>query len=300
MASEGPFRRPAWSWNRVSQEQDDPSVQDDTPGSFPVGEGSVEPDTKEHRSENAEQSTAPSNEDGSHADAPRPKQRFGPRTCRICLEVIHPHIDMPPEGIASVLHPAPRVTYTSEDADLGRLIRPCKCKGSQRYVHEGCLQAWRYTDGSGRRKNMWECPTCRFKYRLERLWFSNMITNTAMEIVLTLSIMLLAIFLLGFVADPIIDLYLDPVSTLATLPTGRKFRYTVEDEISTWPEHFLKGFMSLGLLGVIKAFFSLPVWHIRGGLGGFGRARAGGGRNRLENISWTVVILGIMTFLYVS
>jgi hypothetical protein len=34
-------------------------------------------------------------------------------------------------------------------------------------------------------------------------------------------------------------------------------------------------------------------------MGGGGR-RGGTGRQRLENISWTVVIIGVITFLYVS
>jgi hypothetical protein len=40
-------------------------------------------------------------------------------------------------------------------------------------------------------------------------------------------------------------------------------------------------------------------FHIRNG-GVLGHRRRGGGRDRLEDISWTVVVIGIITFLAVS
>ena len=83
---------------------------------------------------------------------------------------------------------------------------------------------------------------------------------------------------------------------------------TLEGERSGWVEHFAKGFTSLGLLGFVKVFFAMgPWWNIRqGGLlgGGGGRnrraGRQAGGRERLENISWTVIVIGVLTFLYVN
>lgn len=123
---------------------------------------------------------------------------------------------------------------------------------------------------------------------------------------LTLFIFFTAIFLLGFVADPIINLYLDPYDTI----TNRRSAYdddlfNLED--SSWSFHLLKGFASLGLLGCVKAFFTVSPWtwyNIRtaGGLGGSrGRTGAGTtGRDRVANISWLVILPGVGTFLYVS
>lgn len=117
--------------------------------------------------------------------------------------------------------------------------------------------------------------------------------------------MLLTIFAFGFVADPIINLYLDPYDTITSIPSQKLSDFHLESEDGSWAEHFLKGVASLGLLGFVKAFFAMSPWHwwnLRqtGVLGG-GRARRGGtGRDRLENISWGLVIIGIMTFLYVS
>jgi hypothetical protein len=125
------------------------------------------------------------------------------------------------------------------------------------------------------------------------------------QVVLTLLILWVTVFLLGFVAEPILKLYLDPVTTLTTNP-WTTFREPLlvleEDEDWTWYEHLLKGFASLGLLGFVKAAFVMSPWewfNVRMAVGG-GRRRGGTGRERLENISMTMIMMGVATFLYVS
>jgi hypothetical protein len=153
------------------------------------------------------------------------------------------------------------------------------------------------------RRNYWECPTCKFRYRLERMRWSRYISSRLTQIVLTLAIMLFTVFVFGFVADPIINLYLDPLDTITSIPSGGIPAIQFEDEEGSWIEHFVKGLASLGLLGFVKVFFALGPFqwlNIRynGILGG--HRRRGGGRDRLEDISWTVVIIGVITFLAVS
>lgn len=41
---------------------------------------------------------------------------------------------------------------TEEDAESGKLISPCKCKGSQAVVHRNCLQKWRTFGGEKRKE----------------------------------------------------------------------------------------------------------------------------------------------------
>jgi hypothetical protein len=134
--------------------------------------------------------------------------------------------------------------------------------------------------------------------------WSRAITSTFTQIIITLAIMLTTIFVFGFIADPIINLYLDPYETITSLPTRGTHAIQFEDEESTWLEHFLKGMASLGLLGFVKVIFAMSPWHWwnlrNSGLLGGGRGRAANGRDRMENISWTVVIIGIVTFLAVS
>lgn len=248
----------------------------------------------------------PQEEGGEEHEANPPPQfqrHYSPRQCRICLEEVLPTYEPLTEGISSILNPSPSVKYISSDPSSGRLLRPCKCRGSQKYVHEGCLQEWRLADPAMGRRNYWECPTCKFRYRLERMKWSRYISSRLMQIVITLAIMLFTIFVFGFVADPIINLYLDPLDTITSIPSGGIPAIQFEDEGGSWIEHFVKGLASLGLLGFVKVFFALGPFqwfNIRhNGLLG-GHRRRGGGRDRLEDISWTVVIIGVVTFLAVS
>lgn len=286
----------SWSW---SKEADALNQTSTPPGAFAFDEDdnlhTEEPHfTKNNRTEEPNQEQ---------------KQKHYPsRTCRICLEVVQPTYETGPEGIVGMLSPAPKIQYISESPESGRLIRPCKCKGSQRYVHEGCLLAWRMTnlDATGHQINYYECPTCKFKYRIERMKWSRWISSIFTQILLTLSILFLTIFILGFIADPIINLYLDPLDTITSLGSSTDYYYEDEDVTwaEAWAEHILKGLTSLGLLGAVKAFLAMSPWqwwNLRSvGVIGRGGARAGTGRNRMENMSWSLVVIGVMTFLYVS
>lgn len=185
---------------------------------------------------------------------------------------------------------APRPTYESEEG--GRLLSPCSCKGSQKYVHEECLNAWRRADPTQKR-NYWECPTCRYRYNIQRLTWSAWISSTTAQLALTIFIFVIATFVLGFFADPIINLYLAPVDTIVSgdiVPTI---------EPTTWAEHMAKGFASLGLLGFAKYMLSSPFqWFRFGGGNRYGRNTAGSGRDRLQQISWITLAIGISTIAY--
>ncbi len=232
----------------------------------------------------------------------RPQRHYKPRTCRICLETVQPTTDIDDSLAARVFSSRPRVRYVSEDPDLGRLISPCKCKGSQKYVHEGCLQAWRKTSPLSDR-NYWRCPTCQFEYRLQRLRWGRWLSSKILRGALTLVIMTVTIFLLGFIADPIIGFWVDPFGSIAGGLTGFEFeeQAVVDDGPDGWPTHFVKGFLSLGLLGFVKTMFVMSPWNwfnIR--VGGGGRRRRGTGRDRMEQINWALVVIGVLTFLGVS
>ena len=122
---------------------------------------------------------------------------------------------------------------------------------------------------------------------------------------LTVGIFVLTLFAMGFVADPIINIYAEPYSVFtAPKSLGTKIGPVFSDEESPgWGEHFVKGLASLGLLGFVKVLVSLSPWHwlnVRGsGIRG-GRASSGNaGRDRMANISWLVVLIGVTTFLWV-
>lgn len=237
------------------------------------------------------------------SDPPKPEgTHYPPRECRICLETVLPTFQPPSESLPEFLQPKPRVVYESSDPELGRLLRPCKCKGSSRYVHEGCLQKWRHADPDYSKRNFWHCPTCGFQYRLERLTWAHWISSAWTQITLSLAILLFTIFLLGFIADPIINLYVDPLETIYytefwepsavadAMPSGRR---------ASWFEHLVKGLASLGVLSFLKVLFAFSPWQwwsLRSSGVGSGRST---GRSRVASVGWLVILIGIGSFLWV-
>lgn len=134
--------------------------------------------------------------------------------------------------------------------------------------------------------------------------WSKWISSTVTQVLLTIFILFSTVFVLGFVADPIINLYFDPVGTL-TFSSGDQIPVAVfaKDEDATWAEHILKGLASLGLLGFVKVIFAMSPWqwwNLRnsGIIGGGVRNGRATGRDRLESISWHLVAIGIATFLW--
>lgn len=244
----------------------------------------------------------------------KPRRYYKPRTCRICLETVQPTFHSPSldnPNTPSFLSGRPYVSY--ESPDLGRLLRPCKCKGTSAYVHEVCLSTWRHADPHYSKRNYWQCPTCGYRYRLQRLGIGRVVSSVTAQVGLTLAIVFAVVFILGFVADPIINFCLDPAGSLSAMawgwgwtrpPRGYEFYdgygfVPDDEEKNTWAQHMTKGFASLGLLSFFKVIFTSP-WQLffRNSWGS--RATGASGRERLNNTTWVLVLIGAATFLYVS
>ncbi|KAF3074560.1 hypothetical protein CFAM422_003523 [Trichoderma lentiforme] len=234
----------------------------------------------------------------SHAqpspDTTHRHRRYRPRTCRICLDTVEPKY---PANSSKSSKPI----YVSDDPELGRLLSPCKCKGSQKYVHEGCLNSWRLSNPTVKR-NYWQCPTCKFSYRLVRLHWASMLSSKWAQAGLTLFILVASIFFLGFMADPILNLWVDPFGTVSDAVTSvvtdiEAIKEPDWEPPTTWGEHFLKGFFSLGLVGIFKSMIALSPWHWWNLRSLTGTSRRQGGRARVENISLVFVIIGAFTAL---
>ncbi|KAF2027544.1 hypothetical protein EK21DRAFT_91456 [Setomelanomma holmii] len=278
MSCSSGFKTPgSWNW------------PDDLPGSEP---SQAEPSTS---SAAPQQTPGSSSSQGTSRPKTEPRSartHWPPRQCRICLEIVQPTFNAASDSLPGFLQ-SPSVVYEDEG---GRLIRPCMCKGSSKYVHDACLQAWRHADPRYGRRNYWQCPTCGFKYRLARLGAGRFVGSIASQITLTVLILFLIIFFLGFVADPIIGLYVDPWSYMPWNSWSRPSYgyYDEDDESYTWYEHFAKGFASMGVLGFLKVLLASPFSYFRIG-GGGGRGRTG--RDRVEQVSWIIILIGVGTFL---
>ena len=122
---------------------------------------------------------------------------------------------------------------------------------------------------------------------------------------LTILIVILLMFLLGFVADPIINLYVAPVETLSTQRFWTPVTVesiTEEASDSWWIQHFTKGFVSIGVVGFLKAVLlanPFQYWNLRySGLLGGGARTGNTGRDRAANISWIAIAIGVGSALY--
>jgi hypothetical protein len=181
------------------------------------------------------------------------------RQCRICFDTVSPPYDPSPE--------------------LGRLISPCICRGSSRYVHAACLQTWRETSSQA----FYTCPTCKYAYRLRRLSYASLLSSTGTTFAATSGILLFVVWALGFVSGPILAAYLD-----VAVPSNIEFPV----KPGGWAEHFLRGLASLGLLGFFKVIYLVGPsswWSLRNS-GMMGR------RDRVSRLTWIVIALGVANF----
>jgi magnesium-transporting ATPase (P-type) len=90
------------------------------------------------------------------------------------------------------------------NVDTGKLFRPCLCKGTQAYIHEGCLNSWRQNTNNA--SQVYECPTCHYKYKFSRIWYAHLLTNNITVILVTLLTIIFSVILVGFFIRNIIFL----------------------------------------------------------------------------------------------
>ncbi|KAK5989297.1 hypothetical protein PT974_10810 [Cladobotryum mycophilum] len=90
-----------------------------------------------------------------------------------------------------------------------------------------------------------------------------MLSSDAAQASLTFVIFLIGIFLLGFLADPVLNLWMDPIGTISdTASTIMRDLDDVEEQGRiSWADHFLKGFFSLGLVGLLKSGLLFSPWY---------------------------------------
>lgn len=112
----------------------------------------------------------------------------GIETCRICLEE-YPHSELCAEA----------------------LIAPCRCTGSRKFVHRGCLDTWRATKTGGR--SFTHCEVCNFEYEIEvldeenhdrcrRMKFHAHVARDTIAVFVVIQLIIMAIGGLLMVIDP--------------------------------------------------------------------------------------------------
>ncbi|KAF9148159.1 hypothetical protein BG015_010152, partial [Linnemannia schmuckeri] len=88
-----------------------------------------------------------------------------------------------------------------EEPGNGRLISPCLCKGSTRYIHLRCLEQWRTT--SPRRENFYRCEICHYEYSFRRPWAAAILGNKWFLRVMTVLIVILLAYSFAWIGRAI-------------------------------------------------------------------------------------------------
>ena len=85
-----------------------------------------------------------------------------------------------------------RVCFCGEEC--GRLITPCRCRGSMRFVHAACLNEWRVSSANPR--SFERCDQCGYAYRTQRTHIGLYLQSERVHSIATV-VSLLLLFLLG-------------------------------------------------------------------------------------------------------
>lgn len=73
-----------------------------------------------------------------------------------------------------------KVFARSRCANEKELISPCACKGSMRFVHRGCLNAWRYACEN--EKSFYRCEQCSCRYALEQCFLTRFLGRAMFQV----------------------------------------------------------------------------------------------------------------------
>ncbi|ORX55859.1 hypothetical protein BCR36DRAFT_320399 [Piromyces finnis] len=187
------------------------------------------------------------------------------RVCRICFG-----------GVNDVL-------------ESGKLISPCKCKGSMKYVHVNCLNEWRLA--SANKASYYQCDQCKYKYNFQRTKLANFISNKFSILLITILLTYLYIFFTGFVFKAIIQLKNYKIGV---------FEFPKISFFNIGLEHHFYGFCAIGVYGALKMTFSylFDVTAITNDLFRLVRRRR---RNNRDDDELTIIILlvvGLIKFMY--
>ncbi|KDN39323.1 hypothetical protein K437DRAFT_276053 [Tilletiaria anomala UBC 951] len=87
--------------------------------------------------------------------------------------------------------------------DMGRLISPCKCKGTMKFIHSSCLDSWRRF--SSRSSSAIACDQCGAPYRFRKSRFVGMANSRPLLFLLSISLFLSLIWSVGWAAGTAIE-----------------------------------------------------------------------------------------------
>eukprot|EP00466_Bigelowiella_natans_P020792 jgi/Bigna1/139683/aug1.51_g14391 len=183
-------------------------------------------------------------------------------------------------------------------SEEGRLISPCLCRGSIRFVHLECLHHWRHESSNA--KAFYECGMCKYRYSFRRAIYAQILRSAlvlhSMSLMILGILIVLSALMLRTLDDNVFEgslaSALKPNLKVIDLPKDAIPQEVIERFFEkTWfwgltGPHLLLGLSAVGVVGWLCSFwlYAPLVW--------------GPGRNR--NILPILIIIGVIKVLTVT
>ncbi|KAF9963716.1 hypothetical protein BGZ65_000262 [Modicella reniformis] len=202
-----------------------------------------------------------------------------------------------------------------EEKALGRLISPCLCKGSMKYVHVECLNAWRTR--SPKPESHYKCDTCKYSFSFRRTAFARYLAHPMTLFVLTVVVFVMAVFAAGFAMKLLLYLMAEESlefvypgnpedyddAQLARRLKGNAIIFKTPDTLRAVfridGTHMVFGSFFVSVFGFLQLLLS-TLWMGGGGgvlrIGGFGLGRRRPVRGEREPGVGGVLVLMILAF----
>ncbi|KAI8843912.1 hypothetical protein BJ741DRAFT_589550 [Chytriomyces cf. hyalinus JEL632] len=171
------------------------------------------------------------------------------KMCRICFDTDDDQDRF--IGDTTIAHPG-NDPHNNNSNGLGRLISPCKCKGTMKFVHLHCLNEWRKVNPIS--ASHFQCDQCGSKYLFERTKIAHILRNEAVVTTLTFLSFILLVFLAGFLGKLLIIFFLEQEAAA--------FSKISPDDLEDDLDRFLHRFMTHPKL---FSLFSFDVTHFMSG-----------------------------------
>jgi hypothetical protein len=110
-------------------------------------------------------------------------RKYFPHRLQILIQQIRDLIDVMTDKNTTT---SPRLGATDDDK---KLIAPCKCKGTMKYVHRSCLDVWRCQ--SSRKDSYFKCEQCFNEYVFKGTTYSKFLSNGFVVKILSLTVFIL-------------------------------------------------------------------------------------------------------------
>ncbi|KAI9012742.1 hypothetical protein BC832DRAFT_547898 [Gaertneriomyces semiglobifer] len=183
-----------------------------------------------------------------------------------------------------------------DEPELGRLLSPCKCNGTMKYVHVECLNEWRRN--SRKKESFYQCDQCLYRYNFARTTWARIAVNEVVVTLLTFAVFLVSAIFSGFGAKLIL-MYYGPGSIFDwELLEDLELTYFANPAAySMWRidiVHLLLGVMLLGVMGFTQLAATV-FWGT--GIPGFRTRRMGGGRDG-SLIFTVIIVIGVVKMVW--